>query len=136
MAYASVFRFLSLALFAIAGATVLPLVIAVSLDETQPGSFAVCLFLTVFVGACFYALSATLPRVQVTRSGFRELVLTLFLFWAAVPFAASIPFLGREFSFWGGWFEAVSGLTTTGAWLSEPAARSTISGMLYRASLE
>ncbi|MEE4207670.1 MAG: potassium transporter TrkG [Parvularcula sp.] len=136
MTFAPIFRFLAFALFAVGGAALVPFVIAVTLQELRPGSFAIAIFLTLFVGACFYALSSTLPRGRAVRSGFRELVLTLFLFWAAVPFAAAIPFLGREFSFWGAWFEAVSSLTTTGAWLSEPAARATISGMLYRASLE
>jgi trk system potassium uptake protein TrkH len=136
MSYAPILRFLAMSLFAVAAATVVPFLIALAIPGEEPGSFAAALFLSSFGGACFLALSKSLPRVRPMRSGFRELVLALALFWLAVPFAAAMPFIGRAFGPWDAWFEAVSALTTTGGWLSEPAARSTISGLLYRASLE
>lgn len=136
MSLAPVLRFLAFALFAIALSTIVPMVLALAQGESEPTSFAAAFFLSLFGGACLFAISLGVPRPRTARSGFRELVMALILFWLAVPFAAAVPFLGRAFGLWGAWFEAVSALTTTGAWLSEPAARATLSGMIYRATLE
>ncbi|MEM9839197.1 MAG: hypothetical protein AAF830_08580 [Pseudomonadota bacterium] len=136
MAYAPVLRLLALALFAVAGAMVLPLAVALARNEASPGAFGLGIFMALFLGGCFFLVGRGAARVQAVRSGFRELVLALTFFWLAVPFVAAVPFLGRAFGFADAWFEAVSALTTTGAWLSEPLARSTASGMIYRASLQ
>lgn len=136
MAYAPVLRLLSLALFALAGTMALPLILALARREPSPGAFGLGIFLALFLGGCFLILGRGMARRQAVRSGFRELILALTFFWLAVPCVAAVPFIGREFSFANGWFEAVSALTTTGAWLSEPFARATASGMVYRASLQ
>lgn len=135
MSFAPVLRFIGFALLAIAAAAVVPSLLAVALDEPME-PFAASAFISAFGGACFFALSKGLPKRASVRSGFRELVLALSLFWLAVPFAAAVPLIEQTFSLWSAWFEAVSALTTTGAWLSEPTARATVSGMIYRATLE
>ncbi|NNU17714.1 TrkH family potassium uptake protein [Parvularcula sp. ZS-1/3] len=135
MSLVPVLRFLAFALFAVALAGLGPLLLATGFDE-DPAPFAAAVFIATFLGGCFYALSRTMTLTPPVRSGFRELILALSIFWLAVPFAACLPFLAQGFSFWSAWFEAVSAVTTTGAWLSEPAARVSLSGMLYRASLE
>ncbi|MEM1380832.1 MAG: potassium transporter TrkG [Pseudomonadota bacterium] len=136
MSFAPVLRQLAFALFALAASMGVPLILALGLEEPNPGAFGLGIFLSAFVGACLFILSASAPRFRPTRSGFRELILALSIFWLAIPCMAAIPLLGRDYSFANAWFESVSGLTTTGAWLSEPAARSTASGMIYRASLQ
>lgn len=136
MSFGPILRFLSFALFAVAGAAVLPLLTALALGEAFASAFAASVFLSSFAGAAFFILSRGVPRVRSVRSGLRELLLALALFWLAVPMAAALPFLAEAVGVWGAWFEAVSALTTTGAWLSEPVARASVSGMIYRASLE
>ena len=136
MSYAPIFRFLAFALLGVTVANILPLILAMAGDDGAPQHYALGLFFSGFLAACLFALSLTFPRMKSSRSGFRELILALALFWAAVPFVASLPFLGQGLGVWGAWFEAVSSVTTTGAWLSEPAARATPSGMIYRASLQ
>jgi len=136
MSVAPLFRVIGFALFILAAIMLAPLVLAWVLDEPSTGAFGLGLFLSAFVGAGLVLVSMSVPRRRLARSGFRELVLALALFWLAVPCLAAVPFLGRGLSFADGWFEAVSALTTTGAWLSEPFARATASGMVYRASLQ
>lgn len=136
MSVAPLFRVLGFALFALAIAMMAPLVLTVAMSEPNTGAFALGLALVIFTAGCCLLVSRSMPRQRLARSGFRELVLALALFWLAVPCLAAIPFLGRGLSFADGWFEAVSALTTTGAWLSEPFARATASGMIYRASLQ
>ena len=135
MSFVPVFRFLSFALFAVAIVTVMPLLLAWKTNE-EAAPFAATLFISLFLAGSFLALAQGAEAKDQVRSGMRELVLALGLFWLAIPFAASVPMMAQTYSFWSAWFEAVSALTTTGAWLSDPTARSTVSGMVYRGSLE
>ncbi|MEM1410008.1 MAG: potassium transporter TrkG [Pseudomonadota bacterium] len=136
MALAPLFRQLAIALFALAVAMALALLVAFVHDEPAKGPFAIGLFLAAFFGGCLLITSRSVPRRRPARSGFRELVLALSIFWLAAPVFGAMPFLSPSMSFSDAWFEAVSALTTTGGWLSDPGARSTASGMIYRASLQ
>lgn len=135
MSFAPVMRFVALTLFAIAVASALPLMM--TLTAGRGGApFAVGLAISAFLGGTFYILSKSIRSVRSARSGLRELILALAVFWIGVPFIAALPFMVQGLRLTDAWFEAVSALTTTGAWLSEPTARSSVAGMLYRASLE
>ncbi|MEM9284523.1 MAG: potassium transporter TrkG [Pseudomonadota bacterium] len=135
MSYQPVLRFVAFTLYAMAAACVLPLVVALT-SGRGVAPFAVGLAISAFLGGALFILSTSMRRTRSARSGFRELILALMIFWIAVPFIAALPFLLQGLRLTDAWFEAVSALTTTGAWLSEPTARSAVGGMLYRASLE
>lgn len=136
MSFTPVIRVLAFALCAVALAMAAPTLLALGQQEPAASTFGLGLFLAVFLAACLFAVSTGIPRKRPTRSGFRELILALSLFWLAVPCIAAVPFLGDGFRPDEAWFEAVAALTTTGGWLSEPVARATTSGMVYRASLQ
>lgn len=129
-------RHIGVAHLAIAAAMVPPALVSI---DSEPRAFLGFLLGIVSAGLvaalCFAVFSAT-NRKAVTQNGLRELLVAFFLFWVATPVAAAVPFLVEGYQFGEAWFEAVSGLTTTGAWLSEPVARSTAYDMLYRASLQ
>ncbi|MEM7741897.1 MAG: potassium transporter TrkG [Pseudomonadota bacterium] len=135
MSYQPVLQFVSFALFSMAAACVAPLMLALN-GGASVAPFGLGLALSAFLGGVIYILSSSMRSVRSTRSGFRELILALLIFWAVVPFFACLPFLAQGLRITDAWFEAVSALTTTGAWLSEPTARATTGGMLYRASLQ
>ncbi|MEM9809964.1 MAG: potassium transporter TrkG [Pseudomonadota bacterium] len=135
MSFSPLLRFVAFALFSIAGAAVAALIVALGHGEPA-GPFATGCALNAFVGALILVLGQGLPQGRSKRSGFRELILALSIFWLVIPFAAGVPFFAQGLSLSDGWFETVSALTTTGAWLSEPTARSLASGMLYRVLLE
>lgn len=135
MSFVPVFRFMSFALFSVALASAVSLLIALGAGEPE-APFAASVFISTFLAGSCLALSKGVAVREQARSGMRELVLALGFFWLAAPFAAALPLLAQTYSLWSAWFEAVSALTTTGAWLSEPAARASTSGMIYRASLE
>jgi trk system potassium uptake protein TrkH len=135
MSYVPLLRFFGFTLLAIAAASVAP-ILAASVAGEDPSAYIASLCLSGFVSALLFVLSQGLKPGRSVRSGFRELILALSVFWVIGPFAACVPFVGQSLSLPSAWFEAVSALTTTGAWLSEPLARATASGMIYRASLE
>ena len=60
----------------------------------------------------------------------------MLVWWAATPVFAAIPFAAAGAPFGDAYFEAVSALTTTGAWLSHAEATATPAGMLWRAMLQ
>lgn len=136
MLTAPVARFVAYALFAIAGASVLPLILCVIGDAQEEDGYFLSFGVSIFIGGLAYALSLQPFRRPAAKSGLRELMLSLLLFWGAVPLAASLPFIEQGWVASDAWFEAVSGLTTTGGWLSDPSARATLPGAIYRAELQ
>lgn len=75
-------------------------------------------------------------RDEVAHGGMREVVLILVGWWMILPFFAGLPFMAQGMGLADAWFEAVSAMTTTGAWLSQEAARADYGAMLWRASLQ
>ncbi|MEL6369383.1 MAG: potassium transporter TrkG [Pseudomonadota bacterium] len=66
----------------------------------------------------------------------RETMLCVVLWWTLAPLFGAVPFMFEGLSGVQAYFEAVSALTTTGAWLSEEAARSSQSTILWRALMQ
>ena len=136
MLVAPVARFVAYALFAIAGASVLPLVLCVVNGAQDEDGYLLSFGVSLFLGGLALALSLTPSGRPAAKAGLRELMLALLLFWAGVPLIAGLPFVEQGWVLADAWFEAVSGLTTTGGWLSDPSARASLPGALYRAQLQ
>ena len=129
-------RFVAYACFAIAAASIAPALLAADVEMRLANGFFLSIFVGVGVGALVFAAGLGFERRPVVRSGMRELFLALLIFWGCVPFLAAVPFVMQGFPLHDAWFEAVSALTTTGGWLSDPGAHATGADMIYRASLQ
>ena len=136
MLVAPVARFVAFALFAVAGASVVPLILCLIGGAQDEDGYLLALSVSLFLGGLSLSLSYAPSRGPAAKSGLRELMLALLLFWAGVPVAAALPFVEQGWALGDAWFEAVSGLTTTGGWLSDPSARASLPGALYRAELQ
>ncbi len=129
-------RFVSYACLAVGGAMIVPWILAWSHAGESPAGYLLGIFISLSLGGLFLAVGLGYTRKPIVRSGMRELFLALLIFWGGIPFLAAIPFVIGGMPILDGWFEAVSALTTTGGWLSDPAAHATDHDMIYRASLQ
>ncbi|WOI52347.1 potassium transporter TrkG [Parvularcula sp. LCG005] len=136
MNFAPVLRFIAYSHFGIAVAMLWPALLAGTSGSASFSGYLLGAMGASMVGTLSLAISTGMRSVAPVRSGLRELLLALLFFWAVLPVTAAIPFLFEGMRFGEAWFEAVSAITTTGAWLSEPLARATDHDMLYRASLQ
>ncbi|MBB4660003.1 TrkH family potassium uptake protein [Parvularcula dongshanensis] len=136
MSFAPIARFLAYAFFAVAICTIIPGIYCAVTRSPDLDGYAFAFGLSLFAGGAALAFSSGLRERPAVRGGLRELLAALVLFWAGVPIVAAVPFFQQGWSYGDAWFEAVSGLTTTGAWLSSPSARASEADMLYRASLQ
>jgi trk system potassium uptake protein TrkH len=73
--------------------------------------FAQSAFIVLLIGSCFWLMS----RGGDQQAGQREAFLLTVLVWVAMPVVAAVPFLLTGLSLTDAMFEAISGLTTTGA---------------------
>lgn len=96
------------------------------------GPFAFAAVATGMLAGAMY-LSGQVAR---ERTGLREALLFALLWWTLTPLVAGLPFVLQGMHPGAAYFEAASALTTSGAWLSDSAARSSESGMLWRALLQ
>lgn len=129
-------RFVALALFAVAAAMVLPALMVWIMPGVTPAGYVIGIFTCCTFGTLVLMVGTGAAKRPIVRNGMRELLLALIIFWGVVPFAAAVPFIVDGMSPADGWFEAVSALTTTGGWLSDPAAHGAGDEMIYRASLQ
>lgn len=108
-----------------------PLVLAAA-KGTGAGAYLFGSILTVFVGlgAVFFS------RDRRMASDFRSALLFVLLWWSVAPAFAAVPFIIGGLSWDAAYFEAVSALTTTGAWLSPNAMLADQAGVLWRAELQ
>ncbi|ADM10431.1 K+ transporter Trk [Parvularcula bermudensis HTCC2503] len=131
-----VLRFTAYAHFGIATAMLPAALLSALAADGSLGGYVIGLFASVTVAVlCLSADRGYDPRPMV-RNGLRELLLALVIAWTFLPLAASIPLMVDGETLGDAWFEAVSALTTTGGWLSDPIARSTAYDVIYRASLQ
>ena len=87
-----------------------------------------------FLGGGLY-YSSHQGEKETDKTGLRETILVLLGFWLVLPVIYGLPFVLDGMSFLDGWFEAVSAITTTGAWLDADQARANGATMLWRAQL-
>jgi len=99
---------------ACAGGMLLPAIIAFSFGENETGfQFIVSSVFSIFIGGALIVALWGVPR----RASLRENLFLVVLGWMLVPVFGALPFLmsGIYGGFINGYFEAISGLTTTGA---------------------
>ncbi len=136
MNYAPVSRFVALAHLGLLLALLGPAMLALGQGDESFTAYLTGCLAALLVAALSIAMAQGTTLREPVRSGLRELLLSLLLFFTILPVTASIPFVVLGVTLEEGWFEAVSALTTTGGWLSEPLARASDAGMLYRSSLQ
>ncbi|HEY9097882.1 MAG TPA: potassium transporter TrkG [Thiobacillus sp.] len=100
-----------LMLFALA--FLLPLAISLMLDDGAQRAYDGAILATFFSGAILWLVSRRGKRELLTRDGF----LLVVMIWTVLPVFSTIPLLAYipDLSFTDAYFEAVSGLTATGA---------------------
>jgi trk system potassium uptake protein TrkH len=120
------------ALIALGLAMAGPYLLALAQGRGEAGAYLFGGGLTVFFGAACVLLSSDrrLPK------DLRSALLLVLLWWVIAPFFASIPLALAGAAFGDAYFESVSALTTTGAWLSNEAILANPPGLLWRAELQ
>lgn len=132
MALTSILRSTAMLLLILAVAMIPPMMLAFSGgEETAPAYlFAAATALLFGAGAWAAALGRRRP------SGFRGAMIVILIWWIAVPVFAAPPIMAEGLAFADAYFEAVSAMTTTGAWLSHDSAIASRAGALWRAELQ
>ncbi len=128
-----VFRVLGGLLIAFAIVMTFPLAVDFT-PLTKPGSYFVLSALaTAFVGLAMLALSPSRGGFDLSR---REGFLVTASSWIILPMFGALPFIGFGLSFSEAYFEAASGLTTTGATVISGLDTAPASILLWRSLLQ
>lgn len=110
---APVFFGLSVVLLMFSGTMLVPLLVALSLDDGALWAYDQALLITLSAAALLWIAGRSGPHELKIRDGY----LLVTSAWALLPAFAAIPFMFYlpELSFTDAYFEAMAGLTTTGA---------------------
>ncbi len=137
MLWSGISRVLGVSFVALAAFSLVQTLIALLIgDEQMLPVFGFMLVLMSFLAATFLVQVRMKSVGPGTSGGFRNIILLLLCWWLILPFFGGVPFLLDGYNVADSWFESVSALTTTGAWLSvEEATRSNLL-MLWRAQLQ
>lgn len=109
-----------------------PLAAAAVAARGEAGAFLFAALATIFVGAALMLLA---PGRRLPND-FRSALLLVLMWWAIAPAFAAIPLALSGAGLGEAYFESVSALTTTGAWLSNAAILASPPGLLWRAELQ
>lgn len=131
MAVGNILRSFAVMLFVIAIAMIAPMLLSLLENQAATGAYVYGAVAAALCGGGAYA--ASLGKRPPTS--FRGALIIILLWWAVIPVFAAIPFMGEGLTFTDAYFEAVSALTTTGAWLSNEAAFASHARALWRAEL-
>lgn len=132
MALTSILRAMAGLLVVLAAGMVAPTILAFADGERTAGAYLFALATALLFGAGAYA--AGLGKQH--ASGFRGAMIVILIWWIIIPVFAAPPIMAEGLSFSDAYFESVSALTTTGAWLSQESAIATRAGALWRAILQ
>lgn len=132
MALTGIFRLFAAMLIVVMFALIPPTILALADKSETAGGYVFAVMATALVGAGAFASSAG----KRNPSGFRGALIVILLWWLLVPIFAAIPIMAEGLSFADAYFETVSAMTTTGAWLSKAGAVADASGALWRAELQ
>ncbi len=132
MALTSILRMSAGLLLIIAAAMIAPMLLAFFGGEDSAGAYLFAVATSALFGAGAYATS--LGRRY--PSGFRGAMIVVLVWWTMIPIFAALPIMAEGLSFSDAYFEAVSAMTTTGAWLSHDSAIASRAGALWRAELQ
>ncbi len=116
----------------LAALMLVPCLIALASGEPSAGAFLFSAIIAAMTGASAIIGVAGRP----SRSDFRDAVTAILAWWVVTPVFAGLPFLLTGAGVLDAYFEAVSAMTTTGAWISEAGAVETKAGMIWRAMLQ
>lgn len=133
MNFLTIFRTLGLGHLLMAVLMIAPLIAALVSGDGMAGSFFFAILATAFVGAGFYLIG---QKDRDVGADIREAMLAILMWWVGAPIMAAVPFMLGGLAPIDAYVEAVSALTTTGAWISEAGARAHVSGGLWRAILQ
>ena len=134
MSYATIFAAVGWGLVLLAGSMVLPALVALGFEEyTQALTFVVAAALTSFVGGGLAIATRGAAQDVSKREGF----LLAVLLWVLLPVFAALPlYFSSSFATpTDAYFEAVSGLTTTGATVLTDLAGADRSVIFWRAMI-
>ena len=132
MGQASIIRAFGFALIILGAAMLVPYFIALGSEEAHAEVYLFGAALTIFIGSGAFLASSD----RRMPADLRGAVVLILLWWIVAPIFAAIPFLLTEYTPLDAYFEALSAITTTGAWLSIEGAVASPSGMIWRAQLQ
>ncbi|WP_428409641.1 potassium transporter TrkG [Hyphococcus sp.] len=132
MGLTSILRASATLLLIIAAAMIAPMLLAWAGSEETTGAYFFAAAACLMFGAGAFAASLG----KRSPSGFRGALFVILVWWAIIPAFAAPPIMAEGMSFADAYFEAVSALTTTGAWLSHESAVASPAGALWRAILQ
>ncbi len=129
-----VFLVIGLLLIILSGGMVIPAVVDLSLGNPDWAAFALSAAFTLFVGAGMF-MTARTGEVTLTL---RQAFLMTTLAWIVLPGFASVPFMVSDLQmpFTDAFFEAMSGITTTGATVITGLDQAAPGLLLWRAILQ
>ncbi len=131
MGFPSIVRALGAGLIFLGLGMLVPLVCALVID-TEASAWIFSAIITLIAGAGLFLSSGN----KRPPTDFRGGVLLVVLWWVIAPIFAAVPFILLGDSPSNAYFEAVSSLTTTGAWLSISEILNDPPGLLWRALLQ
>jgi len=132
MSFVDTIRVLGIGVMALAITMVAPLATALAVEPVAASAYVFSAFIAATAGGAFFFIG----RSRGQTSDVREALLAVIVWWLGAPVFGALPFLLSGFGPGEAYFEAVSALTTTGAWLSEDAARAGPAAMVWRAALQ
>lgn len=132
MALTSILRMSALLLVVIAVAMAPPMMLAYAGGEASAGAFMFSATVCVLFSAGAFAASQGRRK----PSKFRGALVLILIWWILIPAFASPPIMAEGLDFSEAYFETVSAMTTTGAWLSNEVAIASPAGALWRAILQ
>ncbi len=132
MALTSILRASATLLVIVALAMLVPLLLAFAGGETTTGAYLFAVATALLFAAGAYAASLGKPN----PSGFRGALIVVLVWWTMIPIFAAMPIMAEGLSFADAYFEAVSAMTTTGAWLTNEGAIASPAGAMWRAILQ
>ena len=132
MGQANILRAFGVMLVIVGVSMLAPMVLAFFTQPDSAASYFLGALISVLVGAG--CLAAVTDRRDTTD--LRGAISVILLWWIVGPAFAMIPFLFEGAGLDAAYFDAVSALTTTGAWASNEAASASAAGALWRAQLQ
>lgn len=130
----AVLRVFALVLVIFSGSMLLPVAVSWALDDGAQRAYDESILLSAGVGLALWLLTRRQTQELRVKDGFLLVVLT----WALLPVFSAVPliiYLAPNLSFTDAYFEALSGLTTTGATVIEGLDKLPYSINLWRAEM-
>ncbi|MBI1394255.1 MAG: hypothetical protein GC152_16110 [Alphaproteobacteria bacterium] len=132
MSLRTILRALGVGILMIAAAHLAPILVALVREPAAKDAYLFSAAVSGLAGGGLYVIGGRRRRAD----DLREAILFICLWWVIAPLFAAAPFALTGATPAAAAFESLSALTTTGAWLSETAARESPAGVMWRATLQ